>query len=170
MIAESPSPETPATASQPSAAPPPPSAPEPQRLPAYRWVLEGLRAAAFLTPRTGIAAPTPLQLLVLLAANWGLVLWGEWWATAGPVEFNARAWLGQQWLSLALMGAAWWAMAPAQDRSGVFTNPQRAPGGGLPAWLLLSNWAMLPWLLPTFALPASVDASLAADPLAGAGD
>lgn len=71
MIAESPSPETPATASQPSAAPPPPSAPAPQRLPAYRWVLEGLRAAAFLTPRTGMAAPTPLQLLVLLAANWG---------------------------------------------------------------------------------------------------
>ena len=49
MIAESPSPETPATASLPSAAPPPPSAPAPQRLPAYRWVLEGLRAAAFLT-------------------------------------------------------------------------------------------------------------------------
>ena len=170
MIAESPSPEAPDTALLPSAAPPPPSAPAPQRLPAYRWVLEGLRAAAFLTPRTGIAAPTPLQLLVLLAANWGLVLWGEWWATAGPVEFNARAWLGQQWLSMALMGAAWWAMAPAQDRSGVFTNPQRAPGGGLPAWLLLSNWAMLPWLLPTFALPASVDASLAAGPLAGAGD
>ena len=163
MIAESPSPETPATASQPSAAPPPPSTPAPQRLPAYRWVLEGLRAAAFLAPRTGLAAPTPLQLLVLLAANWGLVLWGEWWATAGPVEFNARAWLGQQWLSLALMGAAWWAMAPAHDRSGVFTSPQRAPGGGLPAWLLLSNWAMLPWLLPTFALPARVDASLGAD-------
>lgn len=55
MIAESPSPETPATASQPSAAPPPPSAPAPQRLPAYRWVLEGLRAAAFLAPRTGLA-------------------------------------------------------------------------------------------------------------------
>lgn len=175
MIAESPSPETPDTALLPGAAPPHPSTPVPQRLPAYRWVLEGLRAAAFLTPRTGVAAPTPLQLLVLLAANWGLVLWGEWWATAGPVEFNARAWLGQQWLSLALMGAAWWAMAPAQDRSGVSTGPQRAPGGGLPAWLLLSNWAMLPWLLPTFALPtfalpASVDASLAADPLAGAGD
>ena len=95
MIAESPSPETPATASLPIAAPPPPSAPAPQRLPAYRWVLEGLRAAAFLTPRTGAAAPTPLQLLVLLAANWGLVLWGEWWATAGPVEFNARTWLGR---------------------------------------------------------------------------
>lgn len=170
MIAESPSPETPATASLPSAAPPPTPLPAPQRLPAYRWVLEGLRSAAFLAPRTGVAAPTPLQLLVLLAANWGLVLWGEWWASAGPVEFNARAWLGQQWLSLALMGAAWWAMAPAQDRGGVFTNPQRAPGGGLPAWLLLSNWAMLPWLLPTFALPASVDASLAADPAGGAGD
>ena len=40
-------------------------------------------------------------------------------------------------------------------------QPAAGARWGLPAWLLLSNWAMLPWLLPTFALPASVDASLA---------
>lgn len=87
-------------------------------------------------------------------------MWGEWWATAGPVEFNARAWLGQQWLSLALMGAAWWAMAPCPRPQRCVHQPAAGARWGLPAWLLLSNWAMLPWLLPTFALPASVDASL----------
>ncbi len=127
----------------------------PTHLPWYRWVLESLRAAVFMAPRTGSAAPTPAQLIGLMAVAWGLVLLGEWWVTPGPVQFNLRAWLGQQWFSLALLGAAWWAMSPVRGKQQPVTL---ALGhGGLPAWLLLSSWAMLPWVIPTFAMPAGSD-------------
>lgn len=132
-----------------------PTAPGPAvstHLPWYRWVLESLRAAVFMAPRTGAAAPTPAQLIWLVAVAWGLLLWGEWWVTPGPVEFNLRAWLGQQWVSLVLLGGAWWAMQPARGKPAPAN--QAMTHGGIPAWLLLSSWAMLPWVIPTFAVPS----------------
>eukprot|EP01030_Chromulinospumella_sphaerica_P010070 gene10070-9877_t len=128
------------------------------RLPWYRWVLESLRAAVFMAPRTGAAAPTPAQLISAMVVSWGLVVLGEWWAAVavGPVEFNAQAWLGQHWLSLALLGAAWWAMWPVQKQA---PGPAGALAGGVPAWLLLSSLAVLPWVIPLLLIPASDEAS-----------
>ncbi|PIF89697.1 peptidase C13-like protein [Acidovorax sp. 62] len=138
-----------------------PTAPGPAvstHLPWYRWVLESLRAAVFMAPRTGAAAPTPAQLISAMVVSWGLVVLGEWWAAVavGPVEFNAQAWLGQHWLSLALLGAAWWAMWPVQKQA---PGPAGALAGGVPAWLLLSSLAVLPWVIPLLLIPASDEAS-----------
>ena len=130
----------------------------PTHLPWYRWVLESLRAAVFMAPRTGAAAPTPAPLFSAMVVSWGLVVLGEWWAAVavGPVEFNAQAWLGQHWLSLALLGAAWWAMWPVQKQA---PGPAGALAGGVPAWLLLSSLAVLPWVIPLLLIPASDEAS-----------
>ncbi|BEU95797.1 caspase family protein [Acidovorax sp. DW039] len=140
----------------PPALPAAPAAPRPASLSAYRWLVEGLRAAVFLRPRTGAATPSPLQLLMLLALCWALSAWGEWAATTGPVEFSLRGWLGSQWLSLLMLGCAWWAM----HRSPASPNHVQAgdfPQGGPVAWLLLSNVAALPTLLPLLVLPSPAD-------------
>ena len=115
-----------------------------------------------------VAAPTPLQLLVLLAANWGWCC-GRMVGHCWPRGVQCTRVAGAAVAVAGLMGARGgpWRL----PKTAAVCSPTRSGRPvGLPAWLLLSNWAMLPWLLPTFALPASVDASLAADPLAGAGD
>lgn len=146
----------PSAPSSPPSSPVPPAAATPASLSAYRWLVEGLRAAVFLRPRTGTATPSPLQLLVLLALCWALSAWGEWAATTGPVEFSLRGWLGSQWLSLLMLGCAWWAMhrSPASPNH---AHAGDAPQGGPVAWLLLSNVAALPTLLPLLVLPSPAD-------------
>ena len=144
--------------------PPAPTAPGPAlptHLPWYRWVLESLRAAVFMAPRTGSATPTPAQLISAMVVSWGLVVLGEWWAAVavGPVEFNAQAWLGQHWLSLALLGAAWWAMWPAQKQAPGSPESAGALAGGVPAWWLLSSLAVLPWVVPLLLIPAGDEAT-----------
>lgn len=164
MTAQSPSAEISASHSPATALVGAPDAPaQPVHLPWYRWFVEGLRAAVFLVPRTGMATPTRAQLLLFVAACWGLALLGEWWAAvaAGPVQFDAKAWLGQQWLSLALLAAAWWAMPTVEER---VEAPVGRLLGGVPAWLVLSNLALLPWLLPLYALPPG-DSAAPASPV-----
>ena len=128
------------------------AAPGPQgteRLPLVRWVREGLRGMLFLPPRTGAAAPTPWQLVVLTLVNSVLMLAAARLEIAGPAQFSVRGWLIPYWTTLVLLWFAWWAMAPAlRGRSAAGNAAGTAPAGGLAAWFVLSNWApLVPTLL-----------------------
>lgn len=119
------------------------------RLSLWDWVREGLRAGFFLAPRTGAAAPTPWQLVVLALASGALLAAVARLEIVGPAQFNLRGWLIPYWTTLALLWFAWWAMAPAlrqQAAAPGAASPE--PSGGLAAWFALSTWApMVPTLL-----------------------
>ena len=125
----------------------------PERLSLWGWMREGLRAALFLSPRTGAAAPTPWQLLVLSLISGALLVGAARLQVLGPAQFNMRGWLTPMWSSLVLLWLAWWAMAPAQ-RAPAPAPELGAPGpsGGLAAWYVLSAWAPLAPLLALYAL------------------
>lgn len=113
--------------------------PAAQRLPLRVWAREGLRAALFLAPRTGAAAPTPWQLAVLVLIANGLLVALARGHVAGAAVFSLRGWLTPWWTSLVLLWAGWWAM-PAPRRQ------------GLAAWWVLSTWAPLPPTLLVYGL------------------
>lgn len=120
------------------------------RLPVSRWVTEGLRAAWFRSPRTGAAAPTPWQLVVLTLFNGALLLAVARLEVVGPAQFNLRGWLIPYWTTLVLLWLAWWAMAsPVRSgRAAASEDDGHNPSGGLAAWFVLSNWApLVPTLL-----------------------
>lgn len=125
----------------------------PPHLSLGRWLIEGLRAAFFLRPRTGASAPTPWQLMVLVIVGTALLLGMARLEVAGPAQFNARGWLVSLWSGLLTLWLAWWAMAPAQARC---AEDGRAPSGGLAAWYALSSLAPLPPTLLTHGLLAVV--------------
>ena len=136
----------------------------PQTSPAlslWAWMREGLRAALFLSPRTGPAAPSPWQVLVLSLIAGALIVGAARWQVVGPAQFNLRGWLAPMWSSLVLMWLAWWAMAPAQRAAsaGAPSIPPAGapvpPSGGLAAWYVLSAWAPLAPLLLLYALMAA---------------
>lgn len=121
------------------------SGPQPAtRLPLWRWMVEGLRGAAFLRPRTGDAAPGPWQLLVLVALPAAALLAAERFTVPGPAQFEPAAWLAPWWISLALLWCAWCALPRGTGPAG--------GGGRLAAWFALSSWAPLPVLLLSSAL------------------
>ena len=124
-----------------------------ERLSLWGWMREGLRAALFLAPRTGAAAPTPWQLLVLSLISGALLLGAARLQVAGPAQFSMRGWLTPMWSSLVLLWLAWWAMAPAQ-RAPTPAPELGVPGpsGGLAAWYVLSAWAPLGPLLVLYVL------------------
>ena len=124
-----------------------------ERLSLWGWMREGLRAALFLAPRTGAAAPTPWQLLVLSLISGALLLGAARLQIAGPAQFSMRGWLTPMWSSLVLLWLAWWAMAPAQ-RAPTPAPELGVPGpsGGLAAWYVLSAWAPLGPLLVLYVL------------------
>lgn len=137
--------------------PQPPSAtravPASERLSLWGWMREGLRAALFLSPRTGAASPTPWQVLVLSLVGGALLLGAARWQVVGPAQFNVRGWLTPMWSSLVLLWLAWWAMAPAQRAPAPVPEPGvPGPSGGLAAWYVLSAWAPLAPLLVLYAL------------------
>lgn len=124
-----------------------------ERLSLWGWMREGLRAALFLAPRTGAAAPTPWQLLVLSLISGALLLGAARLQVVGPAQFSMRGWLAPMWSSLVLLWLAWWAMAPAQRAP--TPAPERGvpgPSGGLAAWYVLSAWAPLAPLLVLYVL------------------
>ncbi|KRA07900.1 MULTISPECIES: C13 family peptidase [unclassified Acidovorax] len=124
-----------------------------ERLSLWGWMREGLRAALFLAPRTGAAAPTPWQLLVLSLISGALLLGAARLQVVGPAQFSMRGWLTPMWSSLVLLWLAWWAMAPAQRAP--TPAPERGvpgPSGGLAAWYVLSAWAPLAPLLVLYVL------------------
>ncbi|PVY90053.1 peptidase C13-like protein [Acidovorax sp. 99] len=124
-----------------------------ERLSLWGWMREGLRAALFLAPRTGAAAPTPWQLLVLSLISGALLLGAARLQVVGPAQFSMRGWLTPMWSSLVLLWLAWWAMAPAQ-RAPTPAPELGVPGpsGGLAAWYVLSAWAPLAPLLVLYVL------------------
>lgn len=124
-----------------------------ERLSLWGWMREGLRAALFLAPRTGAAAPTPWQLLVLSLISGALLVGAARLQVAGPAQFSMRGWLTPMWSSLVLLWLAWWAMAPAQ-RAPTPAPELGGPGpsGGLAAWYVLSAWAPLAPLLVLYVL------------------
>ena len=124
-----------------------------ERLSLWGWMREGLRAALFLAPRTGAAAPTPWQLLVLSLISGALLVGAARLQIAGPAQFSMRGWLTPMWSSLVLLWLAWWAMAPAQ-RAPTPAPELGVPGpsGGLAAWYVLSAWAPLAPLLVLYVL------------------
>ncbi|KRB42140.1 C13 family peptidase [Acidovorax sp. Root70] len=135
----------------------PPSAtravPASERLSLWGWMREGLRAAMFLSPRTGAATPTPWQVLVLSLVGGALLVGAARWQVVGPAQFNVRGWLTPMWSSLVLLWLAWWAMAPAQRAPAPVPEPGvPGPSGGLAAWYVLSTLAPLAPLLVLYAL------------------
>ena len=133
----------------------------PPALSLWAWMREGLRAALFLSPRTGSAAPSPWQVLMLSLIGGALIVGAARWQVVGPAQFNLRGWLAPMWSSLVLMWLAWWAMAPAQRAAsaGAPSIPPAGapvpPSGGLAAWYVLSAWAPLAPLLLLYALMAA---------------
>ncbi|CAN7533738.1 C13 family peptidase [Acidovorax sp. LjRoot129] len=121
----------------------------PAHLSLWCWLREGLRAAFFLAPRTGAAAPTPWQLVILVLASGALVVAAGRLEVAGPAQFSVRGWLIPYWIMLAQLWLAWWAMAPAlRAQNEAPGQPSQNPTGGLGAWLVLSTWApMIPAML-----------------------
>ncbi|PUA95665.1 peptidase C13-like protein [Acidovorax sp. 107] len=143
--------------SRPPKDPQPPSAtravPASERLSLWGWMREGLRAALFLSPRTGAATPTPWQVLVLSLVGGALLVGAARWQVVGPAQFNVRGWLTPMWSSLVLLWLAWWAMAPAQRAPAPVPEPGvPGPSGGLAAWYVLSTLAPLAPLLVLYAL------------------
>jgi len=129
--------------------------PGPQRLSLWGWMREGLRAALFLSPRTGAASPTPWQVLVLSLMGGALLVGAARWQVVGPAQFNLRGWLAPMWSNLVLLWLAWWAMAPAQQAPALVPEPGvPGPSGGLAAWYVLSAWAPLAPMLVLYALMA----------------
>lgn len=139
------------------------ASPAPPRLSLWAWMREGLRAAFFLSPRTGAAAPSPWQVLALSLIGGVLIVGAARLQVAGPAQFNLRGWLAPMWSSLVLMWLAWWAMAPAQRGAGGTSPPSEPsegtpvpPSGGLAAWYVLSAWAPLAPLLLLYTLLGAV--------------
>ncbi|MCE1194628.1 MAG: C13 family peptidase [Acidovorax sp.] len=139
----------------------PPAPPTAPALSHGAWMREGLRSALFLPPRTGPAAPSPWQLLVLSLIGGALVVVAARFQVVGPAQFNLRGWLAPMWSSLVLLWVAWWAMAPAQravaaSGAGSSLAPSQGsavpPSGGLAAWYVLSVWAPLAPVLLLYGL------------------
>ena len=125
----------------------PHAVPSPTRLSLGRWLREGLRAAVFLSPRTGAATPTPWQLLALSLGVAALLVGAARLQVAGAAQFDLRGWLAPMWSSLVLLWLAWWAMAPAQRAPAPPAPHERVgvtePAGGLAAWYVLTALAPL---------------------------
>ena len=121
----------------------------PARLPLSGWMREGLRATLFRAPRTGAAAPTPWQLVLLALLSGALLVAASRLEVAGPAQFNVRGWLIPYWASLVQLWFAWWAMAPVlRGQALAAEGAGRNPTGGLAAWYVLSTWApLVPTLL-----------------------
>lgn len=118
-------------------------------LPLWSWMHEGLRAALFAAPRTGAAAPSPWQVVVLTLLSAMLLVAVARLEVAGPAQFDLRGWLIPYWTTLVLLWLAWWAMAPAhRPQSAAPRRDHPSPSGGLAAWFVLSTWApLVPTLL-----------------------
>ena len=102
-----------------------------------RWLIEGLRASLFKTPRIGDVAPGRLQLLLLVALVMAVELALARFAIDGPARFDLRGWLAPYWTTGALLLLAW-CVLPEQDGE----HPGRP--AGLAAWFLLLTLAVLP--------------------------
>lgn len=145
---------TPIPAAAPAVSPAPPT------LSLWDWMREGLRAGVFLTPRTGAAAPSPWQVLVLSLIASALIVGAARFQVVGPAHFNLRGWLAPMWSSLVLIWLAWWAIVPAQRAAAAgpasplppLEGASQTPSGGLAAWYVLSALAPLAPLLLLYAL------------------
>jgi hypothetical protein len=109
----------------------------PTRVPLFVWLREGLRAGVLLRPRVGNAQPTPLQVLVLVAAFSLLEIALGRFEVAGDANFDLRGWLAPWWNTGALLLIAWWALPshPSGDSDGPH---------GLAAWFALWVTAVEP--------------------------
>ena len=76
-----------------------------------RWLLEGLRAGVFLTPRTAGSLPTPVQTALLTILFFAFETTLARLDVYGPAVFNVQALLSGWWWWLIFIGAAWWALA-----------------------------------------------------------
>lgn len=113
--------------------------------PTARWVMEGLRAGFFLSPRVAEHAPTPLQVLVIVIVFIATETALSRLEIAGPARFDVQAWLSNWWTMALYIGLAWWAF-PKQtelrkDVPGMHAGSRLS---GIPAFFLLSLAASLP--------------------------
>ena len=88
-----------------------PANPDPAgRLTSAGWLLEGLRAGLFLSPRVLGRAPSPLQALLLAALVFALEIALLRLEVSGPARFDVQAWLAGWWTAALFIGLAWWAL------------------------------------------------------------
>jgi len=83
-------------------------------LPTGRWLVEGLRAAFFLSPRVSARAPEPWQVLVIAVIALAVDAAAQRVEVMGPAIFNLQAWLSGWWTLPLFAGLAWWAF-PSQE-------------------------------------------------------
>ena len=126
IIAPPPAPETPEEA---SSSAPPPSTPAVPRASLLHWIAAGLRTAFLQAPRIE-AAPTPLQLLLLLLLPELLWFGLGRLEVKGPAQLTATVALNQLWVWAVLAWLGWWALWGRSSR--------------LARWLVLANWATFP--------------------------
>ncbi|MDD0815841.1 C13 family peptidase [Curvibacter sp. HBC28] len=125
----------------------------PERLPWWRWVLGGWRAAFFMSPEVGHAQPSPWQVLLLTLLSAGLQLAFARLEVLGPAIFDWRAWLVPWWMTLLVLWAAWFALPPLREAE---QDPDPWHLRGLGSWFALSTWATLPAQLALQGLALSV--------------
>jgi hypothetical protein len=118
---------------QPSTAPEAEAEP---RLPLWVWVVQGLRAAALLQPRTGLSAPAPWQLLVLLVLASALQTGLARLEVDGPAQFSLAGWLYPWCITSFLVFVVWAACIMGRRESD--------PPQPVAAWLGLWTVANLP--------------------------
>ena len=123
-------------------------------LPLKSWLIEGLRAGFFLSPRTAARSPKPLQVVLIFTAAIGLELALSRLNVVGPANFNAQAWLSGWWSSLVFLAACWWALttvatvtASTQATQAIQATQAGHGGSRLAACFALSAVAAIPALL-----------------------
>ncbi|MDQ3271936.1 MAG: C13 family peptidase, partial [Pseudomonadota bacterium] len=118
----------------------------PAHIPTAHWIFEGLRAAFFLSPRVAGHAPTPLQLLAVVALVAVLEIVLLRLEIAGPARFDVQAWLSTWWFTALGAALAWWALAgqPAASQGPGSAEPRLA---GVVVFLVLWLAASLPSLV-----------------------
>lgn len=101
----------------------------------WQWLIQGLRASIWLSPRIGGATPTVFQILWLFATYCLVDLGRGYFEVAHPSSVDLQVWSAQLGLTLCMLWLGWWAIWPD------------ARGSRLPAWFGLSLIAVLPALL-----------------------
>ncbi|MDD0839631.1 C13 family peptidase [Curvibacter sp. HBC61] len=125
----------------------------PERLPWWRWVGGGCRAALWLSPEVGHAQPSPWQVLWLTLLGAALQLGLARLEVTGPAVLDWRAWLVPWWMTLVVLWAAWFALPPRREAE---QDPDPWHLHGLGSWFALTTFVTLPAQLALQLLSLSV--------------
>ncbi len=111
-----------------------------------RWLAEGLRSAFFQAPRVGGHAPTPVQVLMVVALVAVLEITLLRLDIAGPARFDVQAWLSGWWSTGLGVALAWWAFPKVSGVAGPEGSGSGRPSG-IAAFFVLWLAASLPNLV-----------------------